>query len=195
MAENILQDVFLKIWQNIDSFDVSKGRFLTWAMNISRNASIDHVRSKSHRNEKVTDGSDAFPEQSHFTETKVDHIGLKEVIGRLDPKYRQLIDLLYFEGYTQAEVAEELAMPLRTVKRQGEKSFFRTKNSFEMTQELEKYIASGIIEKYCLGMASQSEAGELERLAAQYPQVRAELEAAQSAFNWLCEAIRTFAIG
>lgn len=123
LAENVLQDVFLKVWQNIDSYDTSKGRFIGWVMNIARNAAIDLVRSKNYRNDLVTDGVEAAVAQPSVSGVNVDHIGLKEVVEKLDPKYRQLIDLLYFEGYTQAEVSDELSIPLGTVKSRVRKAF------------------------------------------------------------------------
>ena len=123
LAENVLQDVFLKIWQNIESYDVSKGRFISWAMNIARNAAIDLVRSKNYRKGMVTDGVEAAAAQTSSAEINVDHIGLKDTVHRLEPKYRKLIDLLYFEGYTQAEVSDELGLPLGTVKSRVRKAF------------------------------------------------------------------------
>ena len=52
----------------------------------------------------------------HTTEMKVEHIGIREVVQKLEEKYRNVIDLIYFGGYTQAEVADELGLPLGTVK-------------------------------------------------------------------------------
>ncbi|MCP5893875.1 sigma-70 family RNA polymerase sigma factor, partial [Klebsiella pneumoniae] len=49
-SEDVLQEVFVKIWKNIDSYNDSKGRFFTWILNIARNSSIDRLRSKSHNN-------------------------------------------------------------------------------------------------------------------------------------------------
>ncbi len=123
IAENVLQDVFIKIWQNIDSYNPSKGHFMAWAMNIARNASIDMVRSKDYRNNMVTDGIEPETSQHHHFEIDVDNIGLNETIKKLHPKYQQLIELLYFEGYTQAEVAEELKIPLGTVKSRIRRAF------------------------------------------------------------------------
>lgn len=53
-AEDILQETFVKIWKNIESYDESKGRFYTWILNISRNASIDRLRSKGFNNRQKT---------------------------------------------------------------------------------------------------------------------------------------------
>ncbi|HFA51144.1 MAG TPA: sigma-70 family RNA polymerase sigma factor [Bacteroidetes bacterium] len=123
IAENVMQEVFLKIWQNIESYNPSKGYFLAWAMNIARNAAIDMVRSKAYRKEQRTDEVVPSTAQQFSTEMKVGHIGVREVVATLDPKYKTLIDLLYFEGYTQVEVAEELDIPLGTVKSRVRKAF------------------------------------------------------------------------
>ena len=59
-AEDILQEVFVKIWKNLDSFSESKGRFYTWMLNIARNTAIDKLRSKGFNNSKKNLSSDNF---------------------------------------------------------------------------------------------------------------------------------------
>lgn len=119
IAEEILQDVFLKIWDNASSYNSDKGRFFTWVLNIARNASIDQIRSKSHKNEKKNLAADNFvnilENKSHFS-AKADAIGIGKYIDILKPICKKLIDLLFFKGFTQKETAEELEMPLGTVK-------------------------------------------------------------------------------
>lgn len=118
-AEDVLQDVFVKIWKNMDSYNESKGRFYTWILNIARNTSIDKLRSKNFNNSQKNLSSDNFVnllEDSSKLSNKVDTIGIQEFIKRLKPKCIQIIDLLFFKGYTQQEAAEELAIPLGTVK-------------------------------------------------------------------------------
>lgn len=119
IAEEILQDVFLKIWENASSYNSDKGRFFTWILNIARNASIDHIRSKGHKNRQKNLAADNFvnilENKSHFS-AKVDAIGIAKYIDILKPICKKLIDLLFFKGFTQKETAEELEMPLGTVK-------------------------------------------------------------------------------
>ncbi|MBT8295169.1 MAG: sigma-70 family RNA polymerase sigma factor [Gramella sp.] len=119
IAEEILQDVFLKIWNNSSSYNSDKGRFFTWILNIARNASIDHIRSKRHKNKqknlKAENFVDILESRSNF-EGKADAIGINKYINILKPVCKKLIDLLFFQGYTQKETAEELEMPLGTVK-------------------------------------------------------------------------------
>ncbi len=119
VAEEILQDVFMKIWENASSYNSDKGRFFTWILNIARNASIDQLRSKSHKNKqknlKAENFVDILESSSNFS-GKTDAIGIKKYINILKPVCKKLIDLLFFKGYTQKETAEQLEMPLGTVK-------------------------------------------------------------------------------
>ena len=118
-AEDVLQEVFVKIWKNIDSYNESKGRLYTWMLNIARNTSIDKLRSKNFNNSQKNLSSDNFVhilEDSSKATNKIDAIGIKEFIMKLKPKCIQIIDLLFFKGYTQQEASDELEMPLGTVK-------------------------------------------------------------------------------
>lgn len=118
-AQDILQDSFVKIWNNFSSYDSSKGRLFTWMLNIARNTAIDALRSKQgkmeSKNQSIDNSVDALNANSKVN-TSVDHIGLKEVLKKLRPDYVTLIDLAYFQGYTQDEISKELNIPLGTVK-------------------------------------------------------------------------------
>ena len=118
-SEEILQDVFLKIWKNSSTYDQSKGRFFTWILNIARNASIDCLRSADFKNRQSNIKSENFTdilEARSNTAGKLDAIGLQKYINILEPVCKKLIDLLFFKGFTQKESAEELQIPLGTVK-------------------------------------------------------------------------------
>ena len=121
-AEDVLQEVFVKIWKNIDTYNTSKGRLYTWMLNIARNTSIDKLRSKNFNNNQKNLSTDNFVhilDDNSKTINKIDAIGLKELIKKLKPKCIQLIDLLFFKGYTQQEASDELEIPLGTVKTQN----------------------------------------------------------------------------
>lgn len=119
-ANDLLQDTFLKIWRNIDNYDSSKGSIFTWMMNIARNLSIDRVRSADFRDSSQNISMEQNiiyqVDSEHQTVMDVDSIGLRKVVDNLKPEYRQLIELVYYQGYTQAEVSEEYGIPLGTVK-------------------------------------------------------------------------------
>ena len=116
LAEDVLQEVIVKIWQNIDSYDAAKGRFLSWMLRIAHNKAIDLVRSNTFKQTQYyTDNEDNRSEVGKET-TNVDTIGIKELLHKLAPEYQDTFRLAYFEGYTQVEIAEELNIPLGTVK-------------------------------------------------------------------------------
>jgi RNA polymerase sigma-70 factor (ECF subfamily) len=119
MAQDVLQEVFLKIWDKMSSYEQGKGRLFTWMLNIARNAAIDKTRSaefkKTARNIPLEDTIRRV-ERTNTSENKIEHIGIKSLIDKLKPEHRSIIDLVYLQGYTQSEVAEELNIPLGTVK-------------------------------------------------------------------------------
>lgn len=118
-SEDILQETFVKIWKNIDSYDESKGRLYTWMLNIARNLAIDHKRSRSFKSGEKNQSLDVSVNavnSSGSAAFNTDLIGLKEMVSKLKPESQTIIELLYFKGYTQDEVSKELNMPLGTVK-------------------------------------------------------------------------------
>lgn len=121
-AEDVLQETFVKIWKNIDSYNDSKGRFYTWILNIARNTAIDKLRSKGYNNSKKNLDVDNFVymvgDNSRMN-SRIDTIGIKDFIKKLKPKCIQLLELLFFQGYTQQEASEELEIPIGTVKTQN----------------------------------------------------------------------------
>ncbi|WP_445736539.1 RNA polymerase sigma factor [Mariniflexile sp.] len=119
IAQEVMQDVFIKAWHKADSYSAEKGRFFTWILNISRNAAIDRTRSKSFKNSKQNLNSDFFVDilETHDSlDDKTDAIGIAKFVGKLAKKCIEVIELLYFKGYTQAEASEALDMPIGTIK-------------------------------------------------------------------------------
>lgn len=118
LGAEVLQDAFIKIWQNGDRYDPAKGRLFTWMARIARNAAIDTSRSGKFQQDKKTDTlPDSVYEQEAFSQSDDQRDpGLQRVIQQLDTDHRTIIELLYFQQYTQSEVAEKLDMPLGTVK-------------------------------------------------------------------------------
>ena len=119
LAEEILQDVFIKVWNNSSSYDIHKGRFFTWLLNIARNTAIDETRSKSFKNSKKNLSTTNFVDilsSSDSLNRKVNAIGLQKFVDALKPACIKIIDLLYFKGFTQAEASKTLEIPLGTLK-------------------------------------------------------------------------------
>ena len=116
-ANDVLQEVFVNIWRKIDTYDPIKGRLFTWMLNISRNASIDMLRSKNYQNNlKNQEITDNVYGGNQVTQINIDSIGLTKFLGKLRPEQRGLIELAYFKGYTHDEIAQLENIPLGTVK-------------------------------------------------------------------------------
>lgn len=116
LAQQVLQDTFLKIWRNAGQYDPSKGRLFTWMLNIARNTAIDLTRTSPFRQARKTTTLDSIVHRPGGMSANPEHVGLRELVGNLEEKYRDLIELVYFQGYTQEEAAEQTGIPLGTVK-------------------------------------------------------------------------------
>jgi RNA polymerase sigma-70 factor (ECF subfamily) len=118
LAQDVLQDSFVKIWKNGSKYDSSKGTLFTWMLNICRNTAIDKTRSANYKRQSKIHVIDqtVYNNVDWSCEQKPDHIGLHQEVVKLEEKYREIIELIYFQGYTQQEVTEQLNIPLGTVK-------------------------------------------------------------------------------
>jgi RNA polymerase sigma factor (sigma-70 family) len=119
IAEEVLQDVFVKIWDKIDSYDAAKGRLFTWMINIARNLAIDKTRSREMGMEMKTNPIEKFVsgiERKNPTEQQTDAIGIKDFLKQLPEDELFIVEHLYFKGYTHSEISEEFKIPLGTVK-------------------------------------------------------------------------------
>lgn len=114
-----MQDVFLKIWDKIGSYDNAKGKLFTWMLNIARNQAIDKLRSREISKSNKTKDIDSLVhkvDNQGQVEQNIDGIGMAEILKALPEEQRFVVDCLYFKGYTQSELAEESGIPLGTVK-------------------------------------------------------------------------------
>lgn len=118
VAQEVLQDVFVKIWSQSKSYDVGKGRLFTWMSRIAKNAAIDKTRSKNYKATNRTDSMEKFVGDSidFSSSINIKDSGLRKVVSQLDNKYHEIIDYLYFKDFTQSETSEALSIPLGTVK-------------------------------------------------------------------------------
>jgi len=118
-AEDVLQETFVKIWHSFSSYSTEKGRLFTWMVNIARNLSIDKIRSKDFKNQsknRELENNVTFIDEQRNTVYKPELLGIKDLVETLKPEQKAIIDLVYFKGYTHVEAAEELGIPLGTIK-------------------------------------------------------------------------------
>jgi len=118
VAEEVLQDCFIKIWSSFVDYDSSKGRLFTWLVTIARHVAIDKIRSRSYREGRLHQNLEILHDNLSFNTHSIipEHIGLKELLVTLSADQRQVVDLIYFEGYSHVEAAKVLSIPLGTVK-------------------------------------------------------------------------------
>jgi RNA polymerase sigma-70 factor (ECF subfamily) len=121
-AEDVLQEVFLQVWQRASSFDETRGRPFTWLVTLARSRAIDRLRSLGSRDRTANEaGREA--EATGETRDAVDDAirseqgeTVRRALAALPDEQRNTLVLAYFEGLTQTEIAERLATPLGTVK-------------------------------------------------------------------------------
>ena len=119
LAEDVLQEAFLKIWNNFKQYDESKGRLFTWMVNITRNLTIDTLRSKGYKKQQKIfkdENSVSGLKDSSAGVDRFDTMGLRKQVAALKPDQKLIVDLAYFGGYTQEEISKEMGIPLGTVK-------------------------------------------------------------------------------
>jgi RNA polymerase sigma factor (sigma-70 family) len=119
VAEDILQEVFVKIWNNFASYDATKGKLFTWMINLAKNLTIDTMRSKGFKKQqKILQDENAVSNvrDENFGAERFDALGIRKQLANLKPEQRTIIDMAYFNGYTQDEISKEMNLPLGTVK-------------------------------------------------------------------------------
>lgn len=115
-SEDVLQDVFVKIWARIDQYDPSRGSLFTWMMNIANNASLDTLRSKGNIMKQKCDTECNDHLVNTATGKRTDTIGLSGLLLKLKPDHQAIMKMVYYQGYTTLEVAQMLDIPSSTIK-------------------------------------------------------------------------------
>ena len=135
LAEELVQEVFLKVWRSSHTFDSSRGSFSTWLYRVTRNCALDLYRKHADRVRPISDGDPhiaAAPDPSLGPQEIVDDSWLSWRVSRaleeLDAVHREVIELAYFGGLSQREISERTGMPIGTVKT-------RTASAFRILRE------------------------------------------------------------
>lgn len=134
LAADSVQDAFIKVWKNIHTFDSKKGSFFTWILNINRNTAIDKYRKLAKTTLIPIQTSENFVDlgSGNKSEQKIDHIGIEDLIKVLPEKEQEILEYIYFKGYTQQETAEQLNLPLGTVKTRSRSALKNLKELFSL---------------------------------------------------------------
>ena len=124
-GEELLQEVFLRAWQQAHNYSAARGTFVTWLLSITHNMSIDEIRKRKRRPQRadsadpvllLTNVTDNAPSVEESVELGDLRETMVRAIGTLPEAQRRAIELAYFRGLTQREIAEELHEPLGTIK-------------------------------------------------------------------------------
>ncbi|MEZ4854893.1 MAG: sigma-70 family RNA polymerase sigma factor [Gelidibacter sp.] len=116
LAQDALQESFVKIWKNAQKYDSKKAKLFTWLYRIARNTAIDKLRSFNNRFHKEVQIEKSNVYILPTASLNQDVIDLRAHVGRLDEKYQIVLNALFFEGMTQQEASDELDIPLGTIK-------------------------------------------------------------------------------
>ncbi len=116
LAEDALQETFIKVWRYAKKYDASKAKLFTWLYRIARNTAIDKLRNHNIKFEREVQITDSNVYKLPTMNLNQDAIDLKKHVATLDSKYQIVLKALYFEGMTQQEASDELEIPLGTVK-------------------------------------------------------------------------------
>jgi RNA polymerase sigma-70 factor (ECF subfamily) len=121
IAEDLVQETFLRVWNRVQGFEAAKGSIGPWLLAVARNRAIDYLRSAGGRERNAMELEDTIHpalasdmEKSILDSDRIRRV--KEAMDKLSPNQRQAIELAYFEGLSQSEMAERMGQPLGTVK-------------------------------------------------------------------------------
>ena len=121
-AEDLVQETFLRVWNRIQAFEPGRGALGPWLLAIARNRAIDHVRSSSSKMDRnafeldVREHPSLFVDMQHEVENTDYARIIRSEIKKLNPNQQKVIELAYYEGLSQTEMAERLGQPLGTIK-------------------------------------------------------------------------------
>ncbi len=115
-AEDVLQEVFVRVWERADGYDTSRGSVAAWVMSSVRNGAIDRLRRREARNRAVEGSAAEIRPRPAPREFPEDLRRVSEAVGALPDDQRRPIELAYFDGLSQSEIAAKLGQPLGTVK-------------------------------------------------------------------------------
>ena len=137
-AEDIVQDVFLALWEKAAAFEPGRGSAFAWAVTLTRNRAIDRVRLRKRRIELLseTTAEDAGTRPTETGRHSADELELKEqasavrtALAALPAEQQRAVELAFFGGLTQQEIAEKLREPLGTVKARIRRGLLRLRDS------------------------------------------------------------------
>lgn len=140
-AQDLLQEVFLKLWHDSPSYDPSRGAPIAWAITITRNKAIDRIRSRARRvnlyqaaeteAKTLSPLAQAAPSAPAAAERQETATAVKSALQRLPDDLRETVDLAYFQGLSQTQIAQHLGEPLSTIKSRARRAMAQLRLSLK----------------------------------------------------------------
>lgn len=135
-AEDVIQDVFLLIWDRAAAYDPSLGRPFNWALTLTRNRAIDRLRSLKRRYEFIAEATETATAttfygtdggQEVYQREKTAHV--RRALEELPLEQRQALEMAFLGGMTQSEISEQLGQPLGTIKARIRRGMLKLRES------------------------------------------------------------------
>lgn len=149
LAEDVTQEVFLRLWRQPQSYNPARGRLLSWLMSVTRNRAIDERRRLSRRTRSEDSGEPALQDLRE-TDAREDPVvaaavgelrrAVRAAMRGLPPAQREVIELAYFGGLTQTEIAARTSVPLGTVKTRVRLAMRKLRDALEGYEDLEREL-------------------------------------------------------
>jgi RNA polymerase sigma-70 factor (ECF subfamily) len=129
-ADDVLQEAWIQAWQRSESFDPERGSVAAWLVTIARSRALDRLRRRASRANAEAKAPPPAPREDpgERSEHRSDRDAIGRALALLDPRHREVLEVAYFEGLSQTEIAERLAAPLGTVKHWARQGLLRLRD-------------------------------------------------------------------
>ena len=138
-AEEVVSDVFAQVWRDASRFDPARGSVATWLVTITRSRALDVLRARGRRARLAESAARETPVQAAAMGTPPEHadartfaaereVRVRDALAALPDEQRQVLELAYFAGMSQSEIAAELATPLGTIKTRARLAFVKLRD-------------------------------------------------------------------
>ncbi len=128
LSQDLLQEIFLTIWEKIGQYDSSKGKFYTWAYRIAKNKTLNALRKTN----PLIQNKDISVYDNIGEDLPQDYSELNGVIKKLEEHHQQVIELVYFKGYTHREAHKIMGVPLGTFKSYVRQALIQIRTNYQL---------------------------------------------------------------
>ena len=172
LAQDVVHDAFMALWRAPEAFDERRGSFRTFFLSMVHHRGVDQVRREQRlraRTEKAAnlepvedeDPADAVAEAGYLSVRRKE---VREALTELPAAQRQVLEMAYFDGKTQVQIAEELGIPLGTVKTRTLAAMRKLRTALQEAAVIDHDAAEELLAGYVLGALTGADAEAADRL-------------------------------